>query len=134
MNLTIANHVLNNSWKSLFLLSFIFITSWIVISCPSLSTHAEVWAETGTNFIQNATEKGILENLLIKDSSYLPIFNRIIAVTVITLYGTGTATPYILNSGIYLQILSLFVHLIGQSLKRNPRERCPYRNTEFSFS
>lgn len=42
-----------------------------------------VWAEAVTNFMHNALNKSILENLVIPDAGYLPLFQRLISLIII---------------------------------------------------
>ncbi|WP_026760410.1 hypothetical protein [Selenomonas ruminantium] len=75
-----------------------FITIFLVsaIRFPLLSFCSEVWAEQGTNYLLNAMEKGIIDNLMITDAGYLVIYPRIIALLAYHIFPLK-CFPYLTN-------------------------------------
>lgn len=66
-------------------IQFILLISHIAISYiySSIFFFEPVWAEAVTNFMHNALNKSMLENLVIPDAGYLPLFQRLISLFLI---------------------------------------------------
>ena len=78
----------------LFFFSFLLILGIKFIQFPSLTYNAEMFVENGTNFFIHAYKDGILTNLVTTDAGYLPLTQRIIAVTLVKLFHIVELYPY----------------------------------------
>ncbi|MBI5207394.1 MAG: hypothetical protein HY934_06335 [Candidatus Firestonebacteria bacterium] len=96
------NILLDSKINYLFILSFFIILSIAIIKLPSLSTQTEVYAEAGTNFFANAYTNDVWTNLTAHDAGYLPLFQRIISLIVLKVFGITKNFPYV------VQFISLF--------------------------
>ena len=90
-----------------FVLTFLAILLMNIISYPSLSYNAEIYAETGTNYLFYAQEAGFLENIRQTDSGYLVILPRMIALAIYHTFGINPYLPYIFQ-GVSLIFIALF--------------------------
>src|SRR5260221_12059054 len=69
--------------RYLFLLSIIILFILKCIQFPSLTYHAEMFAENGTNYFIHAYKDNLLTNLVTTDAGYLPLAQRLIAVILV---------------------------------------------------
>ena len=82
------SHVILTEMKTVrinyyFIFSILLIIILKCVEYPSQTYHAEIWAETGNNFLQNAVGKNVWQNIWTPDAGYLPWFQRSIAVFVV---------------------------------------------------
>lgn len=71
-----------------FIASLLLILTLKFILYPSLTSHAEVWAEAGINFLPHALYDNYWQNLWATDSGYLPWFQRLIVVLIVKVFGS----------------------------------------------
>lgn len=90
-----------------FVLTFLAILLINIIAYPSFSYNAEIYAETGINYLFYAQEAGFLENIRQTDSGYLVILPRIIALAIYHIFGINPYLPYIFQ-GVSLIFIALF--------------------------
>ncbi|WP_424766493.1 hypothetical protein [Paenibacillus sp. sgz302251] len=85
-----------------FFLSFFISISILCFRFPSLSTSAELYAETATNFFHNAYYSSVIHNLKQLDAGYLPLFQRVISLVIVKLFHINESFNYV------IQLLSVF--------------------------
>ena len=70
------------------LIQIILLISYVAVSYiySSIFFFEPVWAEAVTNFMHNALNKSVLENLVISDAGYLPLFQRLISIIIIKVF------------------------------------------------
>ena len=95
--------------------SMIAITFFVInVKAPTLSFYTEPYAEIVTNFFINGINKSFISNLFIQDAGYLPLFQRVVSLIIIKIFGfLGFKIVVIImqNTGILIIsiITSLFV-------------------------
>lgn len=77
-----AGQCIYRIWKNerYFYFTWLVLFLFLMMKFPSLSYHATLSYEDGTNYLQYAINKSILENLSSSDAGYLVIFPRIISL------------------------------------------------------
>jgi len=78
----------------LFAISIIILVIAQCIQYPSLTYHAEIYVENGTNFFIHAYQDKLLANLFITDAGYLPLTQRLIALLVVKGFHIIAWYPY----------------------------------------
>ena len=86
-----------------FLASFVLLLAFYVIRFPILSYQSELWAEQGTNYLYNAMENDIWDNLTATDAGYLVIYPRILAMLTYYVFPLKFF-PYVTNMAALINI------------------------------
>ncbi|NOU87924.1 hypothetical protein GC102_19440 [Paenibacillus sp. LMG 31460] len=94
-----------------FLLSTCVIVILILLRFPSLTTSAEIWAESATNFFNNANSKGWLDNIKTLDAGYLPLFPRLLALFLVKFFHIKANFP-IFAQAISIILIAVFASFI----------------------
>ncbi len=96
-----------------FLSSVVLILILASVRYPSLTTRAEVWAETGTNFFYNAYYGGLWDNLWATDAGYLPWLQRFLAVIVVKAFGVVHYYPVVIQycAVLFIALACSFINL-----------------------
>lgn len=101
-----------------FYISFFIIFISIYFKFPSLSYSAEIWAETGTNFLDNALKNDFFDALTIPEFGYLPLFQRVISLFVVKVLGLVLSYPYVIQI-ITLTLISFYSSIFNLKIFRD---------------
>ena len=80
----------------------------INVKIPVVSFAAEPYVEVLVNFLINGLNKNIFQNLIIPDAGYWPLFQRIIGLTIIKLFGFNLKITVFMLQNIGVFIICMF--------------------------
>lgn len=99
------NEIKNN--KKIYFLTSIMIFFLINVKVPLLTFNAEGYSETVHNYLIAGLYGRFLDNFLIPDAGYLPLFPRIIGLFIVKLFNFNLKIPIFLMQNIGIYIISL---------------------------
>lgn len=94
--------------KKIYCMTVLFIFFMLNIKAPSLTFNAQPYAEQVFNFMYNGIHKSFIENVLLMDAGYLPLYQRLIGLCVIKL-GFNIKLTGILMSNIAILVVAFMV-------------------------
>jgi len=97
--------------EKLYVFVSIMIFSMINVKVPIVSFHAEPYVETLTNFLIFGIQKNLIQNILIPDSGYLPLFTRIIGLFIIKVFGFNLKWTLFLMQNVGILLITSFSSL-----------------------
>ena len=97
--------------KKLYGLVLLMIFFMINVKVPIVSFHAEPYVETLSNFLIYGIRKSFMQNLLIPDAGYLPLFTRIIGLVIIKIFGFNLKWTVFLMQNIGVLLIASFSSL-----------------------
>ena len=97
--------------RKVYFLTAILIYFLINIKAPTLSFSTEPYAEIVTNFLNNGLYINKFNNIWITDAGYWPLFQRIIGLIVIKLFGINPKITVIIMQNTAILIISLICSL-----------------------
>lgn len=109
-----------------FILSVTIIVFLKILQFPSLTIHAQPFAETATNFFYIAYEKNLWQNFLTPDAGYIPFLERIIAIIAFKGFHLTTQFMVVIQMiatilvGVFSSVITLsaFRHIFRSDLLR----------------
>jgi hypothetical protein len=91
----------------------------INVKVPTFSFYSEPFAETATNFFDNGFKINILRSIFIQDAGYWPLFQRVVSLVVIKLFGfLGPVITIFLMQNFAIIIISLIVSCFSLNIYR----------------
>ena len=103
----------NKNSNKIYIFTSFMIFFLINVKIPILTFNAQPYYETLNNFMISAVHKNVLDNLFISDVGYWPLFQRIITLFIVKIFGFNLKLSIYLmqNIGIYIITLigSIFV-------------------------
>lgn len=110
--------MLKNKINYYFFSAIVLIIFFKILEFPSLTLHAQPFAETGTNFFAIAYEKSFLQNIIATDAGYIPLLERLIAVILVK--GLHLTTYFVIAAQlIAVFFVALFSSIITLKVFRN---------------
>ena len=97
--------------KKLYVFVSLMIFFMINVKVPIVSFHAEPYVETLTNFLMYGIQKDFIQNLLIPDVGYLPLFTRIIGLFIIKIFGFNLKWTVFLMQNIGILLITFSASL-----------------------
>ena len=97
--------------KKLYVFVSLMIFFMINVKVPIVSFHAEPYVETLTNFLIYGIQKNFIQNLLIPDVGYLPLFTRIIGLFIIKIFGFNLKWTVFLMQNIGILLITFSASL-----------------------
>ena len=83
----------------------------INVKAPIISFHAEPYVETLSNFLIYGIHKNFIQNLLIPDAGYLPLFTRVIGLFIIKIFGFNLKWTVFFMQNVGILLITLFSSL-----------------------
>jgi len=100
-----------------FIISFIIIFISIVFKYPSLSIHSEIFAEMGTDFLQNALYKTVFENFWDVVYVYAMLLPRVITILLVKVFEIVNNFP-IAAQFMSITLISFFASVLNLNVFR----------------
>ena len=103
----LSDNLIKNN-KKLFWVTASMIFCMINVKTPVVSFATEPYAEVLSNFLINGLNKNAFQNLIIPDVGYWPLFQRIIGLVIIKLFGFNLKITVFLLQNIGVFIICMF--------------------------